>query len=146
MNDLKEVKGDLLSVKRGIIVHGCNAQGIMGGGVAALIKRKWPRAYEEYCIVHKHCGLQLGQVLFVEVEPFLVVANMITQEGFSDGVDTDYDAIQDGFRTVAEWGKHHDLPIHYPKVGSGIGGGEWDIIYDIIQDELADMDHTLWVL
>lgn len=29
---IKEHKGDLLSVTEGIIVHGCNAQGVMGSG------------------------------------------------------------------------------------------------------------------
>ena len=31
-------KGDLLSVTKGIIAHGCNAQGVMGSGVALQIK------------------------------------------------------------------------------------------------------------
>lgn len=143
---MKTVQGDLLSVTRGIIVHGCNAQGFMGGGVAALIKKKWPQAFEEYRIVYKHCGLELGQVIFVEVEPSLIVANMITQEGCTGGVDTNYEAVLNGFNMVSIVAKQCDLPIHYPKIGAGIGGGDWRIISNIITHELDGVDHTLWVL
>jgi len=39
---------DLLNVTSGIIVHGCNNIGIMGGGVAAAIKEKYPKCFNKY--------------------------------------------------------------------------------------------------
>jgi O-acetyl-ADP-ribose deacetylase (regulator of RNase III) len=34
--------------------------------------------------------------------------------------------------------------IGYPKIGAGLAGGDWDIIYPIICEELAGEHHTLW--
>ncbi len=33
--------------------------------------------------------------------------------------------------------------IGYPKIGAGLAKGDWDIIAQIIDAELADEDHTL---
>ncbi len=32
--------------------------------------------------------------------------------------------------------------IAYPKIGAGLAGGDWDIIYPIICEELAGEHHT----
>ncbi len=38
----KYVSGDIRCVSSGIIVHGCNAQGVMGSGVALALRTTWP--------------------------------------------------------------------------------------------------------
>ena len=38
---MKIVVSDLLDIEQGMIVHGCNAQGVMGAGVADQIRRKY---------------------------------------------------------------------------------------------------------
>lgn len=37
---IKTIKGDVLSIKEGIILHSCNDQGIMGAGIAYQIKER----------------------------------------------------------------------------------------------------------
>lgn len=37
---IHEHEGNLLHRERGILVHGCNAQGIMGAGIARVIKER----------------------------------------------------------------------------------------------------------
>ena len=32
--------------------------------------------------------------------------------------------------------------LGYPKIGAGLAGGDWDIIYPIICEELAGEHHT----
>ena len=41
-------QGDLFQTDVRHIVHGCNAQGVMGKGVAKLVKELYPKAYNEY--------------------------------------------------------------------------------------------------
>ena len=41
-------KGDLLKTEIPYIAHGCNAQGVMGSGVAKVIREKWPLAFQVY--------------------------------------------------------------------------------------------------
>ncbi len=41
------VNGDLFATDIKTIVHGCNAQGVMGSGVAKSIRENFPKAYDE---------------------------------------------------------------------------------------------------
>ena len=75
---------NILDVTSGVIVHGCNAQGVMGSGVAKQLRAKYPEIYDAYV---KHLGnfkakpcSPLGSVNFVLVHSSLTVANAITQE------------------------------------------------------------------
>ena len=100
-------KGDLMAVSSGIIAHGCNAQGVMGSGVAALVKAKYPGAFEQYVadleMMDKEVVSPLGYVSFwsptdlnVGLTPDrLFIANCITQNNVGrDGSKyVSYDAI-----------------------------------------------------
>ena len=51
--------------------------GVMGAGLAAQIRRKWPNVYNEY---RKRCTKDmLGTYHMVKVEPHLYVANIFGQ-------------------------------------------------------------------
>lgn len=59
-------QGDLLGVNHGIIVHGCNCNGVMGSGVAAQIRDKWPDVYRAYRNkVYRNNGGVLGTICAV---------------------------------------------------------------------------------
>ena len=62
MNKIKVKLGDICSVNSGIIVHGCNAQGVMGSGVAKAIRLKYPQVFEDY----KNFKNQFGTVKLTE--------------------------------------------------------------------------------
>ena len=47
------VKGNLFDEPQEIIVHGCNARGVMGAGFAKDLKEKYPENYKEY---RKYCN------------------------------------------------------------------------------------------
>ena len=153
---MKEAIGNLLSVKEGIIVHGCNAQGVMGSGVAAAVRAAYPGAYEVYRAAHQRRrqagqSLEMGSVVWFTASrsPKLAIANAITQEFF--GRDpavryVDYDAVRMAFRRVAAVAREHGLAVHYPQIGAGLGNGDWSILSGIIATELGDVPHTLWTL
>ena len=50
---MKEVAGDLIQLandgKFDVIVHGCNCQCMMGGGIARQIRQAFPEAYDADC-------------------------------------------------------------------------------------------------
>lgn len=148
---MKVIHGDLLSVERGIIVHGCNARGVMGSGIARAIRQKWPRAYDAYMRTHQKHGLELGTCIAVAVndDKSLYVINAITQKNY--GHDravryVDYTAVRQCFGKIHDFAKPLNLPIYYPLIGAGLANGSWDIISTIIADALDDLDHSLWVL
>ncbi|MBT0963443.1 macro domain-containing protein [Denitromonas iodatirespirans] len=140
--------GDLLEVDTGIIVHGCNAQGVMGSGVAKAIRARWPEAFEVYQAAHDSPdGLQLGSVSFIQVGKHLWVANAITQRFY--GRDhrryVDYDAVQNCFEQVARFSQNNDaLSIHFPLIGCGLGGGRWSEVAPRIVAGAPNSDRNLW--
>jgi O-acetyl-ADP-ribose deacetylase (regulator of RNase III) len=140
-------KGDLLAA-RGILVHGCNALGLMGAGVALAIRTTWPAAYQAYRQRFLAEGLMLGDVQFVRLADDLVVANAITQQSVArkpGDVMVDYDAVYACFRTVAVKARELQLPVHFPRIGAGLAGGDWNRIANIIDKALGDIPGTLWV-
>lgn len=146
--------GDLLSVKSGHIVHGCNAQGIMGAGVARAVRQSYPYVYDDYRNEYELNGLLLGKAYPSTVSPDLMFWNAITQEGFDHPVrNVSYDAIETCFAQINEHihlgleGVANMQPdeVHIPALGSGIGGGNWEIIREIIEQTM-DFPTTLWVI
>lgn len=144
------IEGDLVEVSEGIIVHGCNAQGKMASGVAKAIRAKFPLAYERYMRAYEGNGLRVGQVVWAKIseDPKLAVANGITQKFYGRNASiryVDYDAVRSVFKQVADVARRNALPVHYPKIGAGLGNGDWSIIEAIISEELEGVSHTLWV-
>lgn len=141
-------------VTEGIIVHGCNSLGIMGSGFAKEVKERFPKAFEEY---EYYCNINsgdpaslLGTVVWVPVTPSLYIANAITQLKFGTGKrQVNYEAVYNAFENVAEKVKNTfngEMHVHYPMIGAGLGGGNWDIINEIIFHNLKGIPNTLWVL
>lgn len=142
--------GNLMNVTEGHIVHGCNAQGVMGSGVALAIKRKFPGAYASYMKSFQDHGLTLGFPYLWQESEKLWIWNAITQEGFGSPTrNTSYDAIQTCFEEINDNIAHHpNLPvpaeIHIPLIGAARGGGNWEIIREIIEQTM-DYPVTLWL-
>lgn len=143
--------GDLLhEVKEGIIVHGCNAQGRMGGGIALQVKETYPQAYQAYRDHYEKYGLKVGEVIMVEVRPRLYIANAITQEFYgwaSDTVYVDYDGLQTCFEEISDIARLRKMDVHFPLIGCGLANGEWEIVSQRINAGLApSIKRTLWTL
>lgn len=147
--------GNMLDeVTRGIIAHQVNAQGVMGGGIAKSIREKWPRVWDEYSKVVKPNQPDrgfgyMGMVIYVEVEPDLWVANIVGQQFYGRDpmyLYTSYEALEMGFHSVKNFALNHDLDVHYPLIGCGLGNGDWTKVSQIICDRLGTITHTLWEL
>lgn len=134
---IKYVQGDLFDTEADIIAHGCNAQGVMGSGVAKQVRTLYPAAYLEYRRWHEDYGLELGSVIWCNTKG-KHIANCITQEYYGrDGQRyVDYNAIQECMKKIHIYSLAGDeLSIAMPKIGSALGGGDWTIIEQIINNE-----------
>ena len=129
---------DITKVTSGIIIHGCNAQGVMGSGVAKQLRAKYPDIYQDYLVGLNIAMLRkenpLGQVYFSWVGPDLYVANAVTQEFYGrDGRQyVDYLALEQAIDRTVEFASRKDLAVHVPYlIGAGLGGGSEKTILDI---------------
>ena len=146
--------GNLLHVTAGHIVHGCNAQGVMGSGVALGVKQTWPHVFEAYRREHEAKGLVLGRAYPVEAVPGLTVWNAVTQNLYGTGQRlTNYEAVACCFEQInyhIEEGGFDNVAfvqpaeVHIPLIGAARGGGNWEIIREIIEQTM-NYPVTLWL-
>lgn len=154
--------GNILDAK-GIIMQGCNAQGVMGSGLAKDIRNKWPEVFSVYAdyINDKRIsgeGFMGDAIPFVPNESNVVIMNCITQEFYGKyGQEpgkryVSYKAIDTAFRRVYEFIKAGQMyDINYPLIGAGLANGDWSIISAIIDNVAAEEDpgnyikRTLWI-
>jgi O-acetyl-ADP-ribose deacetylase (regulator of RNase III) len=143
--------GNILSVTNGIIVQGCNAQGVMGSGIAAQLRMLYPKIFNHYLAhLKRHSSPEwaMGTVDLVPISETLIIANAITQLDFGrdpNKVYVSYDAIQKAFESIAAAAAWNGTHVHYPQIGAGLGNGDWTIISSIIDTELEGVNHTLWI-
>mgnify|MGYP000938564803 CR=1 FL=1 len=129
--------GDITQVKEGIIMHGCNAQGVMGSGVALAIKNKFPMAYENYKLYASSHSIDLGDIVWAEITANkLWIANAISQRNYgrSNIRYVNYSAIVKCFDACIDNALIVGCGINFPKIGAGLGGGDWNIIEQLIND------------
>ena len=147
---MQHIIGNGLLAPRGVFVQGCNAQGVMGSGIAKEIKEIYPAAFDVYKHTQKTKGLKLGSISYVEVRPSFIIVNGITQEfyGREEGrVYISYDAIESVFSQAGKLAQENNLPLIFPLLGAGLGGGDWNKIKDIIERVVdQSVDKILYTL
>ena len=154
---MKTVKGDLIKLALeghfDVICHGCNCFCKMGKGIASQIKQVFPEAYEADKETQLGAMTKLGTFSHVLTRrgcnSYLFVVNAYTQYRYNPryGMSkrmVDYEAVRDVFAKIKD--EFHGLRIGYPKIGAGLAKGDWNIISEIIDEELEGEDHTLVVL
>jgi O-acetyl-ADP-ribose deacetylase (regulator of RNase III) len=107
----------------------------MGSGVARQIRARWPNVYEVYAVKHRVFGLDMGTILPVATLDGRIIVNAITQDGFGrDGkVYVNYDAIERCFKTINDRVHSWEVTeVALPFIGAGLGGGDWNVIEEII--------------
>lgn len=142
--------GDILSVEKGIIVHGCNAQGVMKSGIAKDIREKYPKVYKDYKAHEEKTGLKLGDIVYTYIKDDLLIASIITQEFYGrdkDVVYVDYDAIEQAFLSIGLVASLKKLDVHVPLIGCGLANGKWSEVMPRIEGAFHQGEGLhLWVL
>lgn len=140
------LEGDLIEyAKNGefdVITHSANCFCRMGRGIAPQLDKEY--GCGSFPLEHsKYRGdiNKLGSIDYKDCNG-LIVINSYMQYHFHNpskyGVPIDYDAMRLCFRKINYIfsGKTIGLPM----IGAGLAGGDWNIIKNIIYDELKDMN------
>ena len=146
MSNITYIKGDA-TVPQGkgikLICHICNDLGGWGKGFVVAISKRWKEPEAEYRKWHatgRNGGFALGAVQFVQVDPYVWIANIIGQRGMkhgSAGPPIRYDAVAMGLEQVAAKALELGASVHMPRIGCGLAGGEWSKIEPIIDQHLT---------
>lgn len=148
---MKQIEGNLIEMmKKGkfdVVVHGCNCWHTMGSGFAKKVATHFPEVLDADLRTSLGDMRKLGTFSTARVSRFLVpfdILNAYTQYTYSRTEQkVEYVAVRQAFRNV--WEQYRGARIAYPLIGAGTGGGDWDKIAAIIDEELHGMDHTLVV-
>lgn len=142
-----EIQGDVLA-PRGeglkIIAHVIPDLNVPwgGAGFASSLRRKHPAVWEQFQAdaPPKSHGLQLGQVYTGQIAEQVSVVHMVAQHGIGQSKTQRlrYAALADCLVKVRDLAKESGASVHMPRVGTGHGGANWDIVKELIQEVLVD--------
>lgn len=143
---IQYVKGDLFDHilhKKVMITHICNDVGGWGSGFVIPLAIHFPIAQQRYLQwfqVGNTISLQgyqefaLGKTQIIRTNN-IYISNMIAQRDIVSKINVKpirYAALIHCMNYVADFCEKNDVPIHAPKFGSGLAGGNWDFIEQLI--------------
>lgn len=142
-------KGDLITLAEqgefNYIVHGCNIHNTMGSGIARQIANRYPKAMMVDFVTQRGDKNKLGCFtaanVISQLKPSIsfTIINTYTQPTFGadGGTHISYEALAHAFKQIKLLYDMNPLAhakIGIPKIGAGLGGGNWDRIEKIIDD------------
>ena len=139
---IKIVQKDLFDSDAEILAHQVNVEGFMGAGIAKTVKQKYPHVFKKY---QKVCcdflpKQLMGNNLYIQVDNNRVIANLFAESLYTclqDDRKIDYDALRSCFKKLNSLKKSIAIPY---KIGCGLGGGDWQIVFAMIKEEFTDCD------
>ena len=142
---IKHIKCDIFKSGADLICHQVNCQGVMGSGIAKQVREKYPWVYAHYkqlCknFSHKKEGL-LGLVQGIYIDEKTKILNIYAQlnYGYENKCYTDYRALKIALMYVSS--HYHNKTIAIPYlIGCYRAGGDWNIVYKMIEEVFADSD------
>lgn len=152
---IKHIKCDIFKSGAAVICHQVNCQGVMGSGVARQIREKYPIVYKGYKALCDDRAPEnlLGEAQFIDVYDDILIGvfNIFGQlhYGYDGKCYTNYKALREALVTVYDYMNAYFDPtttIAFPyKFGCYRGGGDWNVVYKMIEDIFGDSDYDVLI-
>lgn len=146
---VKIVEGNLLDAAEKILAHQVNCKGIMGGGVAFQLKKRFPGlsySYNTFCFSNNYNPeFLLGECQLVH-HGDKIIANLFGQDGTSRAkCMTQYDKLRKCLENLNRYCMTTGFSVAMPYgIGCGLAGGDWNIVYPMICEVFKEVDVTLY--
>lgn len=147
------VHEDILKSNADVIVQQVNCIGVMGGGLALSIYKKYPINKKEYLkyINKNHKKIKkseelLSRVLYVDTHDGTIIANIFGQDyirknRYDKTVYTHEDSLIKGLTEVRDKCEKLNLSLAIPyEIGCGMANGNWNRISKKIEKVFEDSD------
>jgi O-acetyl-ADP-ribose deacetylase (regulator of RNase III) len=139
--------GDMFTTTLPAFGHGVNCQGVMGSGIAKIIKNKWPEVFPPYKKACLDGTLQPGGMLPVQIPYGPLILNLASQD--LPGANASYTLLEDSLIKTFDYAENQNLKgFALPRIGAGIGGLEWTKVIKTITniaDFYPNQKVELWV-
>ena len=125
-------KGNIFNSSCEFLVNPVNCVGVMGKGLALEFKNKYPLNFEIYKKVCDNASFNIGNLLIVPVDNKFIV-NFPTKKHWRNKSDLEF--IKIGLEELKVAIKDFNIKsIALPKLGCGLGGLDWNEVFDLIKD------------
>lgn len=134
-----------------IIAHVVNDKAMRWGGrgFAKFLKKKW-RLTEQKFMAWRNSdpsNFRLGNIHKVRIDDSILVISMIAQHGYGPSTTprVRYNAMKICLSVVCKLALKTSSSVHMPRIGCGAGGGSWNIVSELIENELCDKGVKVYV-
>lgn len=125
-------KGNIFNSSCEFLVNPVNCVGVMGKGLALEFKNKYPLNFEIYKKACDNASFNIGNLLIVPVDNKFIV-NFPTKKHWRNKSDLEF--IKIGLEELKVAIKDFNIKsIALPKLGCGLGGLDWNKVFDLIKD------------
>jgi O-acetyl-ADP-ribose deacetylase (regulator of RNase III) len=151
---IRYVEGDIFAGPEPVLVHGCNAFGKMGAGIALQVKRRYPEAFRAYRAAFESlddpaAGLPLGSTTWIRAADGRLIVNAVTQRDYGRAkgrVYVDYEAVRTVLRVIDSRARSDGFEaVAFPLIGAGLAGGSWTIISQMIEAEAQAFEPVVYL-
>lgn len=112
-----------------------------GGGFALSVKRRWPSAQREFttAVTSNKNQLRLGTLITCEVEEDVTLVSIVAQHGYgpSPHPRIRYGALKSCLDEISHLATKRNASVHMPRIGTGLAGGAWPVVEEIVGDTLV---------
>lgn len=147
-DNVRYLTGDMFTTTQPAFGHGVNTQGVMGSGIARIIRNLYPAVFPPYKKACDNGTLKGGGMLPVQIENGPLILNIASQE--KPGANATYDFVRESIDNTFRYAYHINLSgFALPRIASDIGGLEWSKVSAIIEELAAGNPDTiveLWSL
>jgi O-acetyl-ADP-ribose deacetylase (regulator of RNase III) len=136
---IKYKQGDILGENVEAIVNTVNCVGVMGRGLALQYKNKFPNNFKIYSKACKSDEVIIGKMFITHTEQLInpkYIINFPTKKHWRGKSKIEY--IEDGLVSLISEIKKYDIKsIAIPPLGSGLGGLDWNIVKNKIENSFS---------
>jgi Zn-dependent peptidase ImmA (M78 family)/O-acetyl-ADP-ribose deacetylase (regulator of RNase III) len=112
-----------------------------GGGVSFAARSRFPEAQEDFrrWVDESPRNLALGRTRVADVGGGVHLASMVAQHGYGESTKPRirYAALRECLGQVREFAERTEATVHMPKIGTGLSGGNWSVVSELIDEQLV---------
>lgn len=131
---------DMFEGKHQCLINTVNTDGIMGGGIAAEMIRRFPSTCNRFNKRCKNEGVSGGRCILYSnydtiLDPAYIFMFATKQEIWKP---SKYEYIQEGLKEMVRYIRRYNITnIAIPPLGCGLGGLEWPKVKEMILEAIA---------
>lgn len=109
-----------------------------GRGFGFAVSKEWPNVRKDWHTYIVEEKMKLGKCRLTRVSEDIQVCSMIAQRGYgpSDQPRIRYRALRECLNLLSQIAIEYSATVHMPRIGTGYAGGNWQVISQLIDENL----------